>query len=105
MQQNLMHNLDLTRDQLAIVLDILSQHALHCTVCAVGSRVTGNARPYSDLDLMVVGNEPLSLEKRAEIAEAFDESDLPFKVDIVDWARTDEGFREIVSKNKIILRP
>jgi len=96
--------LDITGKDLAIVLDILEQHVPDRTVWAFGSRVTGKARPYSDLDLVIMGKNPLSFALMADLVEAFDQSDLPFKVDIVDWARTDEAFKEIIHKRKIVLR-
>jgi hypothetical protein len=96
--------LDITEEDLAIVLDILEQHVPERAVWAFGSRVTGRARPFSDLDLVLVDNTPLSFAQMADLVEAFDQSDLPFKVDIVDWARTDETFKEIIRKTKIVLR-
>lgn len=104
MTPTLLNKLDISSDALAIVLDILEQHVPHCTVWVFGSRVTGKARPCSDLDLVIVDSEPLSLAILADLSEAFDESDLPFKVDIVDWARTNEAFRAIIDNNKIVLK-
>jgi len=39
----------------------------------------------------------------AELAEAFSESDFPFKVDIVDWATTSERFREVIRGEYVLL--
>ncbi len=104
MKRTSFEQLDVSREELIIVLDILDQLVPDCMVWAFGSRVSGNARPYSDLDLVIVAKEPLSLAQNADLAEAFDESDLPFKVDIVDWARADETFKQIINKQKIVLR-
>nr|WP_272930689.1 nucleotidyltransferase domain-containing protein [Acetobacter persici] len=68
-----------------------------------GSRVTGKAKPFSDLDLAIIGNEPLSLGTRARLEEAFSESQLPWKVDIIDWLKIDTDFQNIIRKNWIIL--
>lgn len=43
-------------------------------------------------------DKPLSLEVHANLKDAFSESDLPWKVDIVDWALTSEQFRKIIQK-------
>ena len=64
----------------------------------MGSRVTGHAKPFSDLDLVVMGDEPLSLTTLAEIRDAFDESDLPFTVDIVEWATASAAFRRVIAE-------
>ena len=84
--------LDLEPSELDCVLQALKQHVPDCKVLAFGSRVSGNAKPFSDLDLAIVGEEPLSLGRMAALAEAFSESDLPWKVDLVDWASTSERF-------------
>lgn len=50
---------------------------------AFGSRVTGKAHDGSDLDLMVAGNDQGEIDL-PRLASAFQESYLPFKVDVFD---------------------
>jgi type I restriction enzyme S subunit len=95
--------LELRPGELEIVREILRRHVPNREVWAFGSRVKGTARPYSDLDLAVLGDQPLPLLVRAELAEEFSESDLPFKVDIVDWATTSERFRQIIESEYVVL--
>ena len=90
--------LDIPPDQLAIVQAILRRHIPDRKVLAFGSRATGAAREYSDLDLAILGEAPLPPGTRADLAEAFDESSLIFKVDIVVWAATTPAFRQIISQ-------
>jgi hypothetical protein len=40
----------------------------------------------------------------ATLNEAFDESDLPIRVDIVDWAGTTSSFREIIQQHYIVIQ-
>ena len=54
-----------------------------------GSRARGGARQYSDLDLALEWDRPLGLDLIGRIAEALSESDLPYKVDIVDLLTVD----------------
>lgn len=82
-----------------IVQQILQQFIPDYPVWAFGSRVKGCAKPYSDLDLAIISDQPLPLALHADLTNAFDESDLPWKVDIVDWASTSEKFREIIRQN------
>ena len=49
----------------------------------------------------VLGEAALSLSERADLADAFSESDLPYKVDIVDWHLIGDDFRRIVQANHI----
>ena len=88
--------LTITEQELQIVKAILQQYVPEYSVWAFGSRVKGTAKPYSDLDLAIITDQPLSLATHADLSDAFSESDLTWKVDIVDWATTDERFRQII---------
>ena len=46
----------------------------------------------------------LALDCDCALAEAFSESDLPWKVDIVDWASTGETFRAIIDRDKVVVQ-
>ena len=52
-----------------------------------GSRATGRARPYSDLDILVSSPAPLGWRARADLQDAFEASNLPFRVDVVEESR------------------
>ena len=52
-----------------------------------GSRATGRARPYSDLDILIPSPVPLDWRARADLQDAFEASNLPFRVDVVEEAR------------------
>ena len=94
-------NVDLRPDHWAIVRSALRRHLPDREVLAFGSRATWTAKEYSDLDLAVMGEDPLPLNTAAALAEDLCESDLPFKVDIVDWARTDDSFRSIIRRGAV----
>lgn len=90
--------LDLTDEQLAVVRDILARHFPGVEVRAFGSRVDGTAGRMSDLDLALMTDRPLSLSDLGRLRDAFSESDLPFRVDIVDWSAVGEEFRAVIRK-------
>lgn len=94
---------DIEPKHLAIVQDILRTHLAGYEVRAFGSRVKGTARKFSDLDLVVMTEKPLSLRIFAEVSEDFSESDLPYKVDVLDWATTSESFREIIEQKYVVV--
>jgi predicted nucleotidyltransferase len=52
-----------------------------------GSRATGRARPYSDLDILITSSAPLDWRARADLQDAFEASNLPFRVDVVEESR------------------
>ncbi len=91
-------SVDLRPDHWDIVRRVLRWHVPDREVLAFGSRATWTAKDYSDLDLAVMGEEPLSLRTASALDEALGDSDLPFKVDVVDWARIDDGFRSIIRR-------
>ncbi|OAZ59200.1 Type I site-specific deoxyribonuclease [Acetobacter pasteurianus] len=96
--------IDITPEERAIVLRILNEIVPDREVRAFGSRVTGKAKPFSDLDLAIMGDEPLPLETRARLEEAFSESDLPWKVDVLDWSLTEKNFQILILSGAILLK-
>ncbi|WP_241242530.1 HI0074 family nucleotidyltransferase substrate-binding subunit [Kingella kingae] len=96
--------LNISPDEWQIVQTILQQHIPQRTVWAFGSRVNGKAKPYSDLDLAVLSDTPLSLAEHADLVDAFSESDLPWKVDLVDWCLIGDEFRAIVAARYFVVQ-
>ncbi|MDO4697713.1 MAG: nucleotidyltransferase domain-containing protein [Pasteurellaceae bacterium] len=88
--------LDLSPKELEIVQNILQKLVPNLSVWAFGSRVKNQAKPFSDLDLAIITDKPLDFATHADLVDAFSESDLPWKVDIVDWATTSEEFRAVI---------
>ena len=98
-----MKPIDIAPEDLEVVQRILCQYVPSLEVWAFGSRVAWNARTTSDLDLAVLTKKPLDFTLKAELREAFAQSDLSFRVDIVDWAATSEDFREVIAQEHIII--
>ena len=88
--------IDVCPHHLKVVKRILVELVPGVEVRAFGSRVTGTARETSDLDLAIVGHDRLDQRTLTKLKLAFEESDLPFRVDVVDWQAIDEGFRRII---------
>jgi uncharacterized protein len=96
--------IDLDERYLQEILGILDEHAPDCEVWAFGSRVTGVAREFSDLDLALIGTEPMDWKRVEALKLAFSESDLPIMVDVVDWRSVSESFRSIIADSHHVLR-
>lgn len=94
--------IDISPEQWKIVRDILQKHIPQHEVWAFGSRVKGTAKPYSDLDLAIFS--PLSAALSAALTDEFSESELPWKVDLVDWVTTSDVFREIIKREKVVVQ-
>ena len=96
--------IDIRPDLWQIVRDILCEHVPRHEVWAFGSRVKGTAKPYSDLNLAIISDTPLPWRISAALEESFSESDLPWRVDGVDWATTSVTFRAIIQQNKVVMQ-
>lgn len=96
--------IDVTPSDWVIIRTILQKHVPDLDVWAFGSRARWTAKPYSDLDLAIITHSPLPLAVSAAMAEDFSESDLPWKVDLVDWATTSESFRQIIARDKVVIQ-
>ena len=88
---------------LETVRSILRKHVPAVEVRAFGSRVAWNARETSDLDLALMTDRPLTVARMADLRTAFTDAELPFRVDIVDWASTSENFRRVVEAEHVVL--
>ncbi len=97
----------LNDNELAIVQNILEAMTPDYEVRAFGSRVHGRGlKPFSDIDLAVMTTTPVASERMCELKEQFTESDLPYKVDIVDYAAASLRFRDIIQQEyEVIYRP
>ena len=90
--------IDLNPRHLETVRQILAQYVPECEIRAFGSRVNSTARNYSDLDLAVLGSSKLSDDALRRLSEAFEESDLPFRVDVLDWHAISPSFQKVIEK-------
>ena len=98
--------LHLTEAQFDEVRAILARVVPEATVWAFGSRVHGrNLKPFSDLDLAIVDSARLVPGSMANLQSAFADSDLPFRVDLVELDRVEDAFRDRIEAEHRQLRP
>ena len=95
--------IDINPTHLETIQRILNKHVPDCEVRAFGSRAKWNAEDYSDLDLAVVGDQPLEWRMLSRLEMAFEESDLPFRVDVLDWHDISDKFRKLIEADCIAL--
>lgn len=96
--------IDLAPEHARIVHEILRRRVPRAEVWIFGSRCRGTAKPHSDLDLAILAGAPLDGMLLAEIEEDFSESELPFRVDVVDWSAAGEEFQEMIRDAHAILK-
>lgn len=84
---------------LKIVMDVLKKYPY--TFYAFGSRVHGRPKKFSDLDLCFF--EDISDREYMRIESDFEDSDLPYKVDLINWNKCDEAFKKIIKDSMICI--
>lgn len=82
-----------------IILDILKKYPY--TFYAYGSRVKGTHKPTSDLDVCFMETIPFGIQGRIE--EEFEESDLPFQVELSDFNLMSPHFQNKIKKDLVLL--
>ena len=90
--------------ELGDVRAILAAHLPADTrVSVFGSRAGGAVKPWSDLDLVFESEKPLTLAVMAALREAFDESALAWKVDLIDRRTVSEAFGALIDRSAVPL--
>lgn len=95
--------IDLKEKDRTLVCEILRRHIPNAKVLAFGSRVSGKASQFSDLDLALVSTKPLDWRELEKLRDAFSESDLPISVDLLDYHEISAEFRTLIEKNHVVL--
>ena len=95
---------DIRPDHLEIIQDILREHLPQgARVWVFGSRANWSTKDSSDLDLAVDGSGKLDYKTMIQLEVAFEESDLPYTVDVVDLNAVSDKFKRIVEGQRIPL--
>ena len=94
--------IDITAEQRKTVLALLARHLPNTTAWVYGSRVKWTSRPESDLDLVVFAT-PAQAGRVSDLREAFEESNLPFRVDLFVWDAVPEQFRKQIEAEHVVL--
>jgi predicted nucleotidyltransferase len=91
------------RAELAAILGAAGVDFARHRPVVFGSRAEGTARRYSDIDLGLAG-EPLSFDQLGRLSEALEESELPYRVDVVNLAETSREFRALALARAVPLK-
>lgn len=85
-----------TPSQKKTLLETIRKYFPNAELLFFGSRFSGTHRLQSDLDLCIRTSSPLPLIEWGKLSQALVESDLPFKVDLIDWHRIKPDFQEVI---------
>ena len=88
----------ITDTERQLIHDIIVNRLPRCQVIAFGSRIKGTHVPASDLDIAIIANDDVKVPVW-DIREDFMESDIPFKVDVLDYRAVSKAFQKIINNN------
>ncbi|NBU53707.1 MAG: nucleotidyltransferase domain-containing protein, partial [Alphaproteobacteria bacterium] len=94
-------SIDLEPRHLKKIRSIFARHLPYKKVWAYGSRVKWTASNTSDLDCVVFDANDIEI---ANAREAFDESDIPFEVQLLNWGTIPDDFKKNIKEGYFILQ-
>ncbi len=89
------------KEEMEIIQKIISKYKPKIHFFCYGSRVKGNFSETSDLDVLIQTEKKDSIGIIYELNEKFDNSKLPFIVNIIDMNKLDEKFLNAIKKDFI----
>lgn len=95
-------SIDISAEQRRLLLDLIHQHLPNTPIWAFGSRVKWTTRSNSDLDLVAFAT-PQQAPQVSALKEAFEESNLPFRVDLLVWDKLPENFQRNIQECYVVL--
>ena len=100
--------LDVPDGHLALVRSLIWQRLPHCSVIAFGSRVStwptrSGCKQYSDLDIALWGLCPHDDLALAHLRADFEDSALPWRVDLSDARDLSDALRDMVLRHGMAL--
>ena len=84
----------------SITMEVLGPY--HVGIYLFGSRAKGTASAFSDVDIAVDPHQPLPCGLMAVLRERFEESHIPYKVEVADLSSSKPAFRAQVMKGAIV---
>lgn len=94
---------DISPSACKTIQKLLDRYLPETEAWAYGSRAKGTATPKSDLDVVVFAT-PEQHRQVSDLKEAFEESNLPFRVDLFVWDDVPENFQKNIQAHHVVLQ-
>jgi len=92
-----------TSSEMEIIYSILSPYIDRYEFFFYGSRVKGDFRNLSDLDILVKSKDKINFDEIEKIKYQFDESDLSYLVNFTDYESVSKDFYDLIKKDLVKL--
>ncbi len=86
------------KEQLTIIKEILRKYFPQEEIRIFGSRYKHTNNPYSDIDIAIVGKKKIDLQTYSKVKEEIEESNVKYRVDLIDWASISKEFQKIIEE-------
>ena len=94
--------IDINTHDRDILFSLLTRFLPDATVWAFGSRVKGNAMPWSDLDLVVFTGADHKY-RLSLLREALNESNLSFRTQLLEWDHLPGNFKANIRESHAVI--
>lgn len=91
----------ITPGQKAFVIQTIRSVLSTVEILAFGSRIQGGAKKYSDLDVALKDKARIPLKDLSKLDEVFKNSQLPFKIDLLDYERATPEFQQLIKNTAV----
>ena len=101
----MIETIDISPEHKSRLLKVLAEHMPDAQVLVYGSRVNGRSHEGSDIDIALRTKdlEPIDTERLERLAQAIESVNLPFVVDVRDWANLPASFQAEILNHCISL--
>lgn len=96
--------IDISPHDLKTVKRLLADYFPNVEARVFGSRYHWTAKDYSDLDIVLVGEKKLDWRKLSRLREALAESNVPFRVDVLDWHVISPEFQQVIERGYEVIQ-
>ncbi len=94
--------IDLEEKYINFIKSTIAKFLKNFDLFLFGSRAKGTARKYSEIDIAILSEE-LDEDKRLKILFEFENSTLPYQVDVVDLKTISDDFKALIENDLIKL--
>jgi predicted nucleotidyltransferase len=91
--------INLLPEHIDTIKQIINRYLNNPKIKIFGSRTNGSSNKNSDIDIAIISDKKIDFKTLAEIKIAFEESDIPYRVDIIDYISASENFKKIIDSS------